>query len=199
MLGICFFVLCAVSVLCGIGTGRVAETAGAAIDGASRAVELILSLAGMSALWSGVMAVLREAGMIRVLGRLLSPLLRHVFPTAWRDADAREEITAAVSANVLGIGNAATPLALRAMARMEELNPHPGEASADMITFTVLAVASPSLFPTTLITLRRAAGSLCPYAITVPIWIVSGTCAAAGVLLCRLAAWTSDGRRQQHD
>ena len=198
MLGICFFVLCAVSVLCGIGTGHMAETAGAAIDGASRALELILSLSGMSALWSGVMAVLREAGMIRALGRILSPLLRHVFPTAWRDADAREEITAAVSANILGIGNAATPLALRAMERMAALNPRPGKASADMITFTVLAVASPSLFPTTLITLRRAAGSLYPYAITVPVWIVSCTCAAAGVLLCRLAAWASEGRRR-HD
>ena len=144
------------------------------------------------------MAVLREAGMIRALGRILSPLRRHVFPTAWRDADAREEITAAVSANILGIGNAATPLALRAMERMAALNPRPERASADMITFTVLAVASPSLFPTTLITLRRAAGSLYPYAITVPVWIVSCTCAAAGVLLCRLAAWASEGRRR-HD
>ncbi len=198
MLGICFFVLCALSLLCGTLTGRMPETAGAAIDGAARAVELIIALAGMSTLWSGVMAVLREAGMIRRLGRLLSPILRHVFPEAWQDADAREEITAAVSANILGIGNAATPLALRAMGRLAERNPHPAQASADMITFTVLAAASPSLLPTTLIALRRAAGSVRPYAITVPVWIVSFTCGAAGVLLCRLAAWAAKGRRQ-HD
>lgn len=198
MLGICYCILCAASLLCGIVLGRLPETTGAAIDGAARAVELIIALAGMSALWSGVMAVLREAGMIRRLGKVLSPLLRHIFPDAWRDADAREEITAAVSANMLGIGNAATPLALRAMGRLAELNPHPEKASADMITFTVLAVSAPSLLPSTLIALRRAAGSARPYAITVPVWIVSFTCAAAGILLCRLAAWAAAGRTR-HD
>lgn len=198
MLGVCFFILCAASVICALCTGTMAAVSGAAIDGAARAVQLIISLAGMSALWSGVMAVLREAGMIGGLSRLLSPLLRHVFPDAWQDADAREEITAAVSANILGIGNAATPLALRAMGRMQAMNPHPEEASDDMITLTVLAVSSPSLLPATLIALRHAAGSAEPYAIIVPVWIVSCTCAAAAVLLCRGAAWAAKGVRR-HD
>ncbi len=198
MLGICFFILCASSVVCALCTGSMAEVSDAAIAGAARAVQLIISLAGMSALWSGVMAVLREAGMIHALSRLLSPLLRYIFPDAWRDADAREEITAAVSANILGIGNAATPLALRAMGRMQAMNPHPEKASDDMITLTVLAVSSPALLPATLIALRHAAGSAEPYAIIVPVWIVSCTCAAAAVLLCRGAAWAGKGVRR-HD
>lgn len=198
MLGVCFFILCAASVICALCTGTMAAVSGAAIDGAARAVQLIISLAGMSALWSGVMAVLREAGMIGGVSRLLSPLLRHVFPDAWQDADAREEITAAVSANILGIGNAATPLALRAMGRMQAMNPYPEKASDDMIMLTVLAVSSPSLLPTTLIALRHAAGSAEPYAIIVPVWIVSCTCAAAAVLLCHGAAWAAKGVRR-HD
>ena len=193
MLGICFCVLCAVSVLCALCTGNFAALSNAVTDGAGQAVGLCLSLAGMSALWGGVMAVLREAGAIRVLARALSPILRHVFPAAWREAELREEITAAVSANILGIGNAATPLALRAMARLQERNPTPERASDDMITLAVLATASPALLPVTLITLLREAGAAQPYAIVVPVWIVSFTCAAAAVILCRGAAWASGG------
>ena len=119
MLGICFFVLCFVSILFTVVTGDPAALSNGALDGASRAMELMFTLSGMMALWGGIMNVLQEAGWIRRLSRLLSPILRWVFPDAWRDTDTREKITAAVSANILGIGNAATPLALSAMEAMQ--------------------------------------------------------------------------------
>lgn len=196
MLGVCFFVLVAVSVAVSVFTGNFAALSDAVVDGASQAVTLTLSLAGMMALWGGVMNVLKEAGAIAHLARLLSPVLRLAFPDAWRTGVGREEITAAVSANVLGIGNAATPLALSAMGELQKNNPTPEIATDDMVTLSVLATAPPALLPTTLIALRRAAGALHPYAIVVPVWITSAVCAVFGVTLCRLLAWAGRGRRR---
>ncbi len=197
MLGICFFVLIAVSVVAAIPTGNFGALSNAIVDGAAQAVTLTLSLAGMMTLWCGVMRVLTEAGVIARLSRVLAPVLRLVFPDAWRSGRACEEITASVSANILGIGNAATPLALTAMAKLQEGNPAPDTATDDMITLSVLATAPPALLPTTLIALRRAAGSVRPYAIVVPVWITSAACALFGIVLCRLFARA--GRGHRHD
>ena len=190
MLGICYFALTAAAVLVGLASGRAAEVSNAAMDGAAKAVELTLSLAGMTALWSGVLAVLREAGAIGMLSRVLAPVLRFVFPETWRreDGGAREEITAALSANLLGLGNAATPFALAAMEKLQRENPTRDTASADMITFAVLGTAPPNLLPTTLLTLRRAAGCSAPYRILLPVWIASAVLSVSAALLCRLAA-----------
>lgn len=196
MLGICFFVLCFVSILFTVVTGDPAALSNGALDGASRAMELMFTLSGMMALWGGIMNVLQEAGWIRRLSRLLSPILRWVFPDAWRDTDTREKITAAVSANILGIGNAATPLALSAMEAMQKRNPIPARATDDMITLAVLATASFDLLPTTLIALRRSGGSAAPYAILPPVWITSLLCCTAAILLCRGAAWAWRDRRE---
>lgn len=196
MLGICFFVLVFVSAVSGTAAGRLAELSCAIVDGAGQAVTLTLSLCGMMALWCGVMNVWKEAGMIRGLSRILAPVLRLAFPDAWRTGIGREEITAAVTANLLGIGNAATPLALSAMAKMQEGNPTPDTARDDMVTLSVLACSPFSLLPTTLIALRRAAGSAEPYGILVPVWITSAVCAVTAVLLCRLWAWARHPRRK---
>lgn len=196
MLGICFFVLCFVSILFTFAGGDPAALSNGALDGASRAMELMFTLSGMMALWGGIMNVLQEAGWIRRLSRLLSPVLRWVFPNAWQDTDTREKITAAVSANILGIGNAATPLALSAMEAMQRRNPIPARATDDMITLAVLATASFDLLPTTLIALRRGSGSAAPYAILPPVWITSFLCCTAAILLCRGAAWAWRDRRE---
>ena len=196
MLGICFFVLCFVSILFTFAGGDPAALSNGALDGASRAMELMFTLSGMMALWGGIMNVLQEAGWICRLSRLLSPILRWVFPAAWRDTDTREKITAAVSANILGIGNAATPLALSAMEAMQRRNPIPARATDDMITLAVLATASFDLLPTTLIALRRGGGSAAPYAILPPVWITSFLCCTAAILLCRGAAWAWRDRRE---
>lgn len=196
MLGICFLVLCGIAFVFTLVGGDPAALSNAALDGAGRAMELMFSLAGMMALWCGIMNVLQEAGMIARLSRLLSPVLRFVFPDSWKDPDTRNKITASVSANILGIGNAATPLALSAMEAMQKRNPTPERATDDMITLSVVATASLDLLPTTLIALRRTAGSAAPYAIILPIWITSFLCCTTAVLLCRGAAWAW---RPRHD
>ena len=196
MLGICFFVLCFVSVLFTVVAGNPAALSNGVLDGAGRAMELMFSLSGAMALWCGIMNVLQEAGWIGRLSRLLSPILRRVFPASWEDSDVREKITAAISANILGIGNAATPLALSAMEAMQRRNPTPHRATDDMITLSVLATASLDLLPTTLIALRHSGGSPSPYSILPPVWITSFLCCSAAILLCRTAAWAWRDRRE---
>ena len=134
------------------------------------------------------MEVLREAGAVQKLSRILSPVLRRIFPKTWESGQGSEEICAALSANILGIDNAATPLALSAMEKMQAANPNKERATDDMVTFAVLGASSLDLLPTTLIALRRAAGSAAPYKIILPVWICSFVCAAAGVFLSKLFA-----------
>ena len=184
MLGKCFFVIVLLSLVFGLFTGNAAALGNAALDGAARAVEVTLSLVGMTALWCGVMRVFTECGTVRLLSRLLSPLLRPVFPGAWQDERCRETVTAAGTANMLGLGNASTPLALTAMRELGRASP--GEATDDMVTFAVLGTAPFNILPATLIALRRAAGSAAPCAVVVPVWICSLAAALFGILLSRL-------------
>ena len=185
MIGKVFGVICLIALLFGILSGNGAALGDAMLDGTARALEVTLSLAGMMCLWCGFMEVLKEAGAIRKLSRLLRPLLRRIFPNAWESGEGSEEIAANISANLLGIGNAATPMGLRAMEKLQKQNPIPHRATAEQITLMVLNTASVSFFPATLFALRRASGSSKPYAVLIPVWIVSLSCATLSVFLCR--------------
>ena len=189
MLGICFFLLCFTAVLYTLLCGDPSELSNAALDGAGNAMTLMFSLGGTMALWGGIMNVLEETGIIARLSRYLAPILCLAFPGVRKNPRVQEKITAAISANMLGIGNAATPLAVSAMEAMQKENPTPHRATDDMITFAVLATATPNLLPTTLIALRRTAGSASPYSILAPVWIVSLIGGIFAVLLCRGIAW----------
>ncbi len=205
MLGKIFGIICAVAFVFGILTGNVASLGNAILDGASGALQVTLSLCGMMCLWCGMMRVMSEAGLIRKLSRLLMPFLRIFFPEAARTGEGIEEISANVSANLLGIGNAATPFALKAMEQMQKHNPHPTRADVEQITLAVLNTASVTLIPANLLALRRAAGSSSPYAVMLPIWIASVLCASMALLLTSIPRWWSfltgrqSGNGRAHD
>ena len=185
MLGKIFGAICVASVCFALINSGADDIGNAVIDGASSAVSLTISLCGMMCLWCGIMRVLERAGMIEKLARLLSPLLRLFFPDAYRRGVGCSEIAASISANLLGIGNAATPLAICAMKKLQENNLTPSIASHDMITLAVLNTASASIVPGTVLALRRAAGSGAPTAVVAPIWICSFCTSALALLLCR--------------
>ncbi len=198
MLGKIFGILCVVAFVFGLLTGNVASLGNAILDGASGALQVTMSLCGMMCLWCGMMRVMSDAGLIGKLSRLLSPFLRVFFPEAARTGEGIEEISANVSANLLGIGNAATPFALKAMEQMQKHNPHPSRASAEQITLAVLNTASVTLIPANLLALRRAAGSSQPYAVMIPIWITSILCAFMALLLTSIPRWWSMLTRGRH-
>lgn len=187
MLGKCFFIICTVSIISSLFFGTLPEMSPAILEGAERGVTLSIEMLGMMCLWSGIMEVLKDAGGISLLRKILGPLLVKIFPDAFESGIGADEITAAVSANMLGIANAATPLALKAMKKLDSQNVTPDTPSDDMVTLTALGSSSVSLFPTSVIALRAAAGSASPTAILLPVWICSFICSAFSVLLCRLS------------
>ena len=176
----------AVSVLCGLATGRGAEVAAAAIEGAGAAVELCLSIAGMMCLWSGVMEVMRRSGLAEGLTRLLRPVLRRLFPGCAGDRETMDSVAANVSANLLGLGNAATPLGLQAARRMGRNCG--GRASDELCMLVVCNTASIQLIPTTVATVRAAAGSAAPFDILQAVWLASALSVGVGILACKLFA-----------
>ena len=189
MLGKSFGILVMISVAFSLFTGNGEALSAGAVDGASRAVTVALSLSGMMCLWSGIMNVLHGSGVTRRLSKVLSPVLSRLFPDAFSSGVAREEISAAFCANILGIGNAATPLALSAMKKMD-CALKGDRASDDMIMLTLTSVSPLSILPTTVIALRRSAGCTDPFGVIVPVWICSAATFLFTVLLasaCRKA------------
>ena len=183
--------MAAASVVCGLAAGRMEEVSAAALEGAAAAVELALSMAGAICLWSGVMEVMRRAGLAEKLTGLLRPVLRRLYPAFARDGAVMDDVAANVSANLLGLGNAATPLGLRAARRMARATP--GVASDALCMLVVCNTASVQLLPTTVASVRAAAGCRTPFDILPAVWLASALSVAAGILAARLLAkvWPS--------
>ena len=135
------------SVVCAVAGGRMAQVSSAALEGARAAVELCISLAGVLCLWSGFMELLKQCGLERKLAALFRPLMRRLLPQASRDAETMAAVSGNLSANLLGLGNAATPLGIRAARRMA-LGAE-GRATDELCRLVVLNTASVQLLPTT--------------------------------------------------
>lgn len=185
MIGKCFGTLCIISVIYGVFSGNLRGVNEGILSGASKSVSTVIALLGVMTFWQGVMAVLEKSGFINLLSRILSPILRFVFPRAFKENCGKEEITAAVSANVLGISNASTPLALNAMEKLNE-GYESTSASDDMIMLTAIGASCFCLIPTTVIAIRTGLGARFTYEIILPVWITSAVCMLASILLCKI-------------
>src|SRR5947207_8014733 len=125
-------------------------------------MKIALPLIGIMAIWLGIMRLAERAGLVQLIARALSPIMRRLFPDVPRDHPAMGSMLMNIAANMLGLGNAATPLGLRAMADLERLNPRPGVATNAMCTFLAINTASVQLIPATAIAILAAAGSARP-------------------------------------
>lgn len=186
MLGKTFSFICITSLVCAVFLGRLPELAASVLSGASGAVSLTLSLVGMMGLWNGVMELLSSVGAIDKLAKIITPVLRILFPKAVATGNGIKECSANIAANLLGIGNAATPLAISALEKMQLDNPEPLMASDDQITLAVMNSASVNIMPVTLIAIRTAAGSVDPYAVLIPVWICSSVGCVSSVIYSKL-------------
>ena len=178
----------ALSVLCGTVNGRMAEVSAAALEGAGAAVELCLGMLGSVCLWMGVMELMERCGLAGGLARLLRPVLRRLLPKASADTETLAAVSANVSANLLGLGNAATPLGIRAARRMARSG---GVADDELCRLVVLNTASIQLLPTTVAGIRAACGSAAPLDILPAVWLSSTLSVTAGLLAARAlqAVW----------
>lgn len=173
-----------VSILCGLARGAGPQVAAAAMEGAGASVELCLAMAGVLCLWMGVMEVMRRSGLAERLSRLLRPVLRVLYPDFARDREVMDSISANVSANLLGLGNAATPLGMRAAQLMSRRSP--GVASDSLCMLVVCNTASIQLIPTTVAGVRVAAGCQTPFDILPAVWLASVLSVSTGILTARL-------------
>lgn len=180
-----FTALLALSLLAAAARGMLPELTVALFRGAGTAVTLTLSLAGTLCLWSGVIRVMEAAGLSGGLSRLLRPLLRRLFPVAFRDPEAAACLSGNFTANLLGLGNAATPLGLRAVQRMQALSGGT-RATDEMCRLIVLNTASVQLLPATVAAVRAALGAPSPFDILPAVWLTSLCSVSAGLLAARL-------------
>lgn len=179
------------AVVCGIAGGHGNLLASAAMDGAENAVKIVLSIAGPLCLWSGFGRLLQSSGAGQLLSRLLHPLLCRLFPAACRDKETETCISANVTANMLGLGNAATPMGIEAVRRMKALSGRE-EASDEMCRLIVLNTASVQILPTGVAALRASAGAAAPFDILPAVWLTSVCSVSAGLL----AAYLLRGKRR---
>jgi spore maturation protein SpmA len=157
---------------------RLKDVTSGAFDGAKTAVTIALGLIGIMALWLGVMRLAERAGLVQRIARALRPIMRRLFPDVPPDHPAMGSMVMNMSANMLGLGNAATPLGLRAMRDLEALNPRPGVATNAMCTFLAINTSSVQLIPATAIAILAASGSTRPTAI-VGTALLATLCAAS--------------------
>ena len=176
----------ALSVAFGAVTGNLGALGGAAIEGARSAVELCISMAGVMCLWTGVMEVMNQSGLSALLAKMFRPLLRRLLPQTARDGDAIATISANLSANMLGLGNAATPLGIRAARAMARGSG--GVASDELCLLVVLNTASIQLLPTTVAGVRAALGCADPFDILPAVWLASAVAVIVGLAAAKLFA-----------
>ena len=172
------------SLMFGLITGNLDAVANAALEGAGSAVELSISMAGILCLWSGVMEIMNACGLSAGLARVFRPVLRRLLPQASQDPETLAAVSANVSANLLGLGNAATPLGIRAARRMAR--GCSGVASNELCLLVVLNTASIQLIPATIASLRAAAGCRTPFDILPAVWFSSVLSVTAGLVTVRL-------------
>lgn len=179
-----------VALIYGAATGQSAAVGAAAAQGVQQAVTFCLTVGGMICLWSGVMEVMRRSGIAAGLSRLLQPVLRRLFPQASRDAQTLDALSMNVSANLLGLGNAATPAGVRAAQAMaRELRG--SKASDELCPLVVLNTASIQLLPVTIAAVREAAGAAVPFDILPAVWVTSLCSVTVGLLTgkCLSRVW----------
>ena len=174
--------------------GTMGELSSAALQGAADAVSFCIKLLGPVCLWNGLMEIANRSSLTSEIEKLMSPILKLLFPR-YSKTDAVSPIAANITANLLGLGNAATPMGVQAMQRMKQ---HSGSTVADseMIRFVIINSAALTLIPTTVAALRQQMGSEEPMSVMIPIWISGIAALSAGLLAERIFSKLK-GRRKR--
>ncbi len=170
-----------VAIVFSFGNGTGGALSSAVLEGAQSGITLAISMAGAICLWSGVGQVMERAGLNQKLSKVLMPLIGRLFPSARRDQAVGNFISANVCANLLGLGNAATPMGIAATKQMSRYAP-PGTASDEMCRLIVMNTASIQLIPANVAAVRASMGSAAPFDILPAVWVTSLCSVAMGLL-----------------
>lgn len=186
MINIIWFLILSLGIIIGIVTGKGEVLSKAVVLSTTSAVELVMGLVGMMCLWCGVMKIAEKSGLTDKLAGVLRPILKVIFKEAGKNKKAMSSITMNITANMMGLSNAATPFGIKAMEEMQKANIEKETASNDMALFLVLNAACIQFLPTTVISIRAAYNSQNPAIIILPAIIATGTAAALGIVYCKV-------------
>lgn len=175
-----------VSIAFAMVTGNIDKINSSIFESASTAVELTITMLGTMCLWSGIMEIAANTSIIDKILRLLRPILKRLFPKVEKDSKEYKEMCMNIVANLLGLGNAATPLGLKAMQTLQQKNKDKKTLTDTMAMFIVLNTASLQIIPTTVISIRASLNSTNPTKIIVPVWIATISAAIAGILAIKI-------------
>ncbi len=175
-----------IGIIVGTLTGNIEAVSTAAIEWAETAVELSLGLIGVMALWLGLMKIAEEAGIVRGMGLLMKPIMVKLFPEVPADHPAMGSIVANMAANFFGLGNAATPLGIKAMQELQDLNENKEEASNAMVMFLAINTSSVTLISSSTIAYRSAAGAANPADIIAPTIVATVVSTTVAIVACKL-------------
>lgn len=186
-----FWICCLlVSIWGAVCSGKTAALSAAVLESASSGVRLAISLAGPLCLWSGVSNIIQHSTLQEKLTNVLSPFLRYLFPSAWNNPAAKAALCGNITANLLGLGNAATPYGVRAVNIMSRRTN--GRATDELCRFVVINTASIQLFPATIAAVRSSLGAAKPLDILPAVWITSMCALTAGLLAAKgLSKWSA--------
>lgn len=183
MVSYIWFFLIFIGIFYSFLTGNLSTINESILTNGNEALELMLSILPVIVLWSGIMKIAEEAGLLRIFAKALEPLLSKLFPSVPKDNKALGFIASNIAANMMGLGSAATPFGLKAMSELQKINKEKDTASTPMITFLVLNTAGVTIVPTTVLALRIAHGSVNPSEIILPGAIATFCSSIAGLLL----------------
>lgn len=175
-----------ISIIYAIFNGKIGELNNSIFASADSAVQLTITLFGTLCFWNGIMQIAMKSSLVDTISKLLNPLIKLLFPEIKKGGKIHKEISMNMIANMLGLGNAATPLGLKAMKSMQEINPEKDKLSNPMAMFIIVNTASIQIIPTTVIAIRNSLGSSEPSQIILPVWIVTIIAAVTAVLVGKL-------------
>ncbi len=179
-------ILMILSVVCALMTGRINQLSDSVLTGAAESVKFVISILGMMAFWTGIMKIAEESKVTDILAKILSPILKVLFKEKNTSSSAFKAICMNITANLLGLGNAATPFGIKAMKEMQKSNPHPDTATNSMIMFIIVNTASLQLIPTFLCALRQQHGAENPLNILPILWATSVISLIVGVFVTKI-------------
>lgn len=186
MLNIIWPIFLIVSFIYAILFGNIAEVNNSIFESTTNAVNLTLQLMGTVCLWNGIMKIAINTRLINLITKILNPILRRIFPDINEDENVYKEISMNIIANILGLGNAATPLGLKAMKSLQKKNKDKNSLSNSMAIFIVLNTASIQIIPTTVIAIRNSLNSNNPTAMMVPIWIATICATTVAIIVSKI-------------
>ncbi len=179
-----------------IFSGNLQNLNSSIFESVESAVNLSITMLGTMCLWSGIMNIATNTNIMKILNTLLRPIIKFLFPEIKENQKAQSEISMNMVANILGLGNAATPLGLKAMETLQKENKNKEALSNSMIMLIVINTASIQIIPTTIIAIRSSLGAKNPTSIIVPVWIATICAAVIGVTVAKLLIKYSTKRKK---